>query len=467
MLDIAPETAGGYTVRTRHHAIKARDVVICTNGYSGSVWSGAPWVRNRIVPVYAHQICTEVISDALMKDVKPSGRAVVDSKTNIFWDRPTPDDKRIIFGARTGHDDGDLRITATKLRDLMVMVYPQLKDTRISHVWRGVMGFSFDHLPHIGQTRDGVYFATGFCGSGLPLGTYFGQKVGHKLVGNPEGETEWWNHGFPTWPFYNGNPWWLPAYIRWTDFNGPDGRPRPYRAQRLARQKGTGHARMDGIFTPDFATDPWWWHAAPRREPEPARPLPGAVDVLVVGAGYTGLNCARITAAAGRDTLVLDAQNPGAGASTRLAGYIGRFPHISFDGLESRHGPERAEAMWREAGDAHFALLDLIEREQMEVAKQYRGRFTAACTPAHYEALARNAEAVAKRVPFAFSLCPANRQREEVGTDYWHGGLILEEHGTLHPGLYHDALIDAVARAGARIEGRTPVLDIAPETGRL
>ena len=221
---------------------------------------------------------------------------------------------------------------------------------------------------------------------------------------------------------------------------------------------------MDGIFTPDFATDPWWWHAAPRREPEPARPLPGAVDVLVVGAGYTGLNCARITAAAGRDTLVLDAQNPGAGASTRLAGYIGRFPHISFDGLESRHGPERAEAMWREAGDAHFALLDLIEREQMEVAKQYRGRFTAACTPAHYEALARNAEAVAKRVPFAFSLCPANRQREEVGTDYWHGGLILEEHGTLHPGLYHDALIDAVARAGARIEGRTPVLDIAPET---
>ena len=48
---------------------------------------------------------------------------------------------------------------------------------------------------------------------------YFGQKVGHKLVGNPEGETEWWNHGFPTWPFYNGNPWWLPAYIRWTDFN--------------------------------------------------------------------------------------------------------------------------------------------------------------------------------------------------------------------------------------------------------
>jgi glycine/D-amino acid oxidase-like deaminating enzyme len=220
---------------------------------------------------------------------------------------------------------------------------------------------------------------------------------------------------------------------------------------------------MDGIFTDDFATDPWWWQAAPRREPERAQPLPAAIDVLVVGAGYTGLNCARITAAAGRETLVLDAQNPGAGASTRLAGYIGRFPHISFDGLEARHGSARAEAMWREAGDAHFAVLDLIEQEQMEVGKQYRGRYTAACTPAHYEELARKAEAVAKRVPFAFSLCPADRQRSEIGSDYWHGGLILEEHGTLHPGLYHDALSDAARRAGARIEGRTPVLDIVPE----
>ena len=218
-------------------------------------------------------------------------------------------------------------------------------------------------------------------------------------------------------------------------------------------------------FTDDFSTDPWWWEAAPRREPERSAPLPGAVDVLIVGAGYAGLNCARVTAAAGRETLVLDAQNPGTGASTRLAGYIGRFPHIPFDGLEARHGPERAEAMWREAGDAHFAVLDLIEQEQMEVGKQYRGRFTAACTPAHYEKLAREAEAVAKRVPFAYSLCPENRQREEVGTNYWHGGLVLEEHGTLHPGLYHDALIDAAARAGARIEGRTPVLDISPDPG--
>ena len=214
---ITPD-ADGFTVQTRAHTIQARDVVICTNGYSANSRGAAPWVRRRIVPVYAHQIVTEPLAGDLMKAVSPKGRPWLDSKTNIFWCRPTPDDARIVFGARTGHDDGDLRITARKLRDLMIQVYPALAGVRLARVWRGVMGFSFDRQPHIGQTRDGAYFATGFCGSGLPMATYLGQKLGHRLLGNSEGETAWWGPGFPTWPFYSGNPWWLPAYINWVDF---------------------------------------------------------------------------------------------------------------------------------------------------------------------------------------------------------------------------------------------------------
>ena len=47
-----------------------------------------------------------------------------------------------------------------------------------------------------------------------------------------------------------------------------------------------------------------------------------AVDVLIVGAGYTGLAAARETAAAGQGTLVLDAGAIGAGCSGRNGGQV-------------------------------------------------------------------------------------------------------------------------------------------------
>lgn len=208
----------GFTVTTSRGDVAARDVVICTNGYTNTVFPAFPWIRQRIVPVPAFQICTEPLAPELMKSVKPGGRPVLDSKTNIFWDRPTPDDRRIIFGARTGHEDGNLRVTAAKLYELMVEVYPQLAGVKLSHVWRGVMGFSFDKVPHIGQTRDGVYFATGFCGAGLVMGTHFGQTVARRLLGQKDADTAFWNLGFPTWPFYNGTPWLLPLVIAWVDY---------------------------------------------------------------------------------------------------------------------------------------------------------------------------------------------------------------------------------------------------------
>ena len=50
-----------------------------------------------------------------------------------------------------------------------------------------------------------------------------------------------------------------------------------------------------------------YWLDGVRDVPATGGELPRRTDVLVIGSGYTGLNAARVTAAGGRDTLVLDA----------------------------------------------------------------------------------------------------------------------------------------------------------------
>ncbi len=223
---ITPED-DGFTVRTRQHAVRARDVVICTNGYTRET-GYTPWTRRRIVPVPAHAIATAPMEPETLKLIKPKLRSMRDSKKNVFSDRPSPDDRVLIFSARTGHLDGDQRITAKKLHDLLSRVYPRLKETKISHCWTGMMGFPFDKLPHMGKTGDGVHFATGFAGGGVVLGTHFGKTIAKAVIEGRAPDTAYWNLGFPTWPFYNGNPWFLAPMIAWIDLRDRFTLGKPY-----------------------------------------------------------------------------------------------------------------------------------------------------------------------------------------------------------------------------------------------
>ena len=67
---------------------------------------------------------------------------------------------------------------------------------------------------HIGQ-QDGVYYAVGYCGSGVGMASYLGMRLGQQVAGLAKGQTAFDNLPFPTRPFYRGNPWFLPAMVGW------------------------------------------------------------------------------------------------------------------------------------------------------------------------------------------------------------------------------------------------------------
>src|SRR5512138_566922 len=91
----------------------------------------------------------------------------------------------------------------------------------------------------------------------------------------------------------------------------------------------------DQLFTAGFKSEPYWWKDAPRPHIPDAK-LPGDVDVLVIGAGYTGLMAARETAKGGRSTLVIDAESAGWGCSSRNGGQVSPGIKPSFTDLSGR-----------------------------------------------------------------------------------------------------------------------------------
>jgi glycine/D-amino acid oxidase-like deaminating enzyme len=128
--------------------------------------------------------------------------------------RPSPDGRRILFGGRATSADKPAK-NAQKLRISMLDVFPELDKVRITHSWSGLVAYAFDHIPHLGN-HDGLWFAMGYCGSGVARASYFGTKLGYKILGDEEGgRTAFDDLPLVTRPLYTGNPWFMSPIIQW------------------------------------------------------------------------------------------------------------------------------------------------------------------------------------------------------------------------------------------------------------
>jgi glycine/D-amino acid oxidase-like deaminating enzyme len=202
-------TPAGFELVTEVGVLRARQVLIASNGYTGAF---SPWHRRRILPIGSYIIATEPLDPALIRRLIPNGRNVGDTRRVIVYYRPSPDGTRILFGGRAAAHETDVTRCVPRLHAMLTEIFPSLSKVRVSHAWMGFVGFTFDRMPHFGE-RDGVYYSMGYCGQGIPSATYYGRKIGLTIAGRPGGDTALAGLDFPSQPFYNGNPWFLPGLI--------------------------------------------------------------------------------------------------------------------------------------------------------------------------------------------------------------------------------------------------------------
>jgi glycine/D-amino acid oxidase-like deaminating enzyme len=143
----------------------------------------------------------------------------VDGNRLLAYFRLSPDRRRVLFGGRVSLSDLDERRSAVGLQRRLRAVWPELAGCRLAHSWKGSLAFTFDRLPHMGESA-GTHFAMGCNGSGVAMASYLGHQVALKLLGRTNRRCPFDGLDFPTHPLYHGRPWFLPAisvWYRWRD----------------------------------------------------------------------------------------------------------------------------------------------------------------------------------------------------------------------------------------------------------
>jgi glycine/D-amino acid oxidase-like deaminating enzyme len=206
MLDYRRDSDGAFHVRTSRGEVRARQLMIATNGYTGAA---TPWQQRRVVPVASYMIATEELGEARVRMLLPKLRVYGDTKKVLYYFRPSPDHRRILFGGRASFVDADVLRAGATLHRFLTDLMPSLRGTRVSHAWKGNVAFGFDMMPHVG-TRDGVHYALACNGSGVVTMTHLGRVAAQRMMGSANRESGFARLPFPTMPLYTGTPWFLP-----------------------------------------------------------------------------------------------------------------------------------------------------------------------------------------------------------------------------------------------------------------
>ena len=201
----------GFRVVTSAGTVEARQVLVCTNGYTDGA---APFLRRRLVPVRSRIIVTEELAPEVMARLMPKLMMIGENRQLGFYYRPSPDGRHILLGGRYSSRVGDPAAPTLRLRNGLVELFPELQDVRLSHSWFGNVAMHRDMLPRIFE-KDGLVYATGFCGSGVVWAPWIGTRAAHKLMGRVKEARTAFDFRPPAFiPLYRGNPWFMPAIIQ-------------------------------------------------------------------------------------------------------------------------------------------------------------------------------------------------------------------------------------------------------------
>jgi len=209
----------------------------------------------------------------------------------------------------------------------------------------------------------------------------------------------------------------------------------------------------------DPLTHGLWEASAP---PAPATaPLRGgiAVDVAIIGAGFTGLSAALHVAEGGRSVAVLEAAEIGFGASGRNVGLVNAGLWVMPDELRQRLGAVHGPRLLQTLSDAPSVVFDLVARHGIACEPVRQGTLHCAVGARGLAGLRRRATQW-ERLGAPVRLLDAREAADRTGTSAYAGALLDRRAGTIQPLAYVRGLARAALAAGAALHSHSAIVAV-------
>ena len=205
----------GWIVETPRGAIEAERVVLATNGYTAHLY---PPLQGVIVPLRGHMTAQRPGSGLPKDGLATTYSFIYDDGYEYMIPRPQGSmyagDIMIGGGATKGTDEGiyEFGTTDDTTTDAVILEYVENSaaerfgsnwghddaEGRLRRAWTGIMGYSSDGFPLIGQLpgEDGLYIAASFQGSGMVLCFESASALFNIMNQNDKALDEWFPKAF-------------------------------------------------------------------------------------------------------------------------------------------------------------------------------------------------------------------------------------------------------------------------------
>jgi glycine/D-amino acid oxidase-like deaminating enzyme len=207
-----------------------------------------------------------------------------------------------------------------------------------------------------------------------------------------------------------------------------------------------------------------YWLTTVKMPEPPADPLPDKTDVVVIGAGFTGLSAALAMAKRGAKVVVLESETIGWGASSRNGGMVLTGLKLGANQLISAYGRELTRRMYAASLESIDCVEKIVREENIACDFARTGHLEVACKQAHFDDYSRQVEVIAREFSHQLRIVPRYDLRSEIGSDIYYGGMVDESSVGVNPGRYVAGLGSAAMRAGVRICEHTRAQNIQRES---